>query len=94
MYVSGDGDCGVNNPCYDSIQDAIVNAATGSTILVRQGTYEESLNLETAKTLLIKSGYNEAYDQQTANTTFIQATGPTTIKAPSGSSKFQMINVK
>ena len=94
QYVSDDGTCGGKSPCYPSIQDAIDNAATGSVILVKQGTYEESLSLESDKTLTIKGGYNEEYDQPTANTTFIQPSGPTTIKASSGSLKFQMINVK
>ena len=94
LYVSSNKDCGDKTPCYDSIQNAIDDAATGSAILVKQGTYEESISLGSAKALLIKGGYNSTYDQQTANTTFIQAPGPTSIKASSGSLKFQMINVK
>ena len=94
LYVSSDGDCGTITPCYESIQKAIDDAATGSEIWVKQGTYEESLNLGSAKTLLIKGGYNEAYDQQTANMTVIQASGPTILKSSSGSLKFEMINVK
>ena len=97
-YVSSDGNCGAKAPCYSKIQDAIDNASTGwaifVNILVKQGIYAESLNLGSNKTLLIKGGYNDAYDQPTANTTFIQTPGPTTIKASSGSLKFQMINVK
>ena len=53
---------------------------TGSVILVKRGIYVESLNLKSDKTLLIKGGYNSTYDQQTANATFIQAPGPTSIK--------------
>jgi subtilisin family serine protease len=93
-FVSSDGNCGIKNPCHSKIQDAINAATTGSIILVKQGTYAESLSLGSAKTLLIKGGYNEAYSQPTANTTFIQAPGPTTIKASSGSLKFEMISVK
>jgi len=94
LYVSNNSNCGGNSPCHRTIEAAIDAASTGSAILVKQGTYAESLNLRSAKTLLIKGGYNDAYDQQTANTTFIQAPGPTTIKASSGSLKFQIINVK
>ena len=94
LFVSSDGNCGSKTPCYASIQGAIDDAVAGSAILVKQGAYEESVSLESAKTLLIKGGYNSTYDQQAANTTFIQAPGPTTIKASSGSLKFQMINVK
>ena len=95
LYVSSDGNCGINAPCHSKIQDAIDAAATGSVILVKKGTYAESLSLGSGKRLLIKGGYNSTeYDQQTANTTFIRASGPTTIKASSGSLKFQMINIE
>ena len=96
MYVSEDGKCGGKSPCFDSIQKAIDDAPDASTewtILVRQGTYAESLRLANAKTLLIKGGYNQAYDQQTANTTFIEFPGQTTLNATNGSLKFQMISV-
>ena len=86
-YVSSDGNCGTKEPCYSKIQDAIDTAATGSTIFVKKGTYAEILSLGSNKNLLIKGGYNEAYDEQTANTTFINAPGPTNIKASSGSLK-------
>lgn len=94
IYVSGDGDCGGKTPCHDAIQKAIDDAPTEWTILVRQGTYAESLSLGNAKTLLIKGGYNQAYDQQTANTTFIELPGQTTLKTSNGSLKFQMISVR
>ena len=94
LYVNSDGVCGGNNPCHKTIQAAIDAAATGTVILARQGDYTESLSLGSNKTLLIKGGYNSTYKQQTANTTIIQASGPTTIKPSSGSLKFQMINVK
>ncbi|OQY49064.1 MAG: hypothetical protein B6240_03955 [Desulfobacteraceae bacterium 4572_87] len=94
LYVGSRGNCGTKEPCYSKIQDAIDNAANGFVILVKRGTYEESLNMGSSKTLLIKGGYNEAYDQQAANTTIIQASGPTTIKSSGGSLKFEMINVE
>jgi hypothetical protein len=73
---------------------AINNALAGSVILVKQGTYPESISLESGKTLLVKGGHNSTYDQQTANTTFIQGLGQTTIQAPSGSLKFEMLTIK
>ena len=94
LYVSSDGDCGIKTPCCESIQKAIDDAATGSEILVKQGTYAESLKLKNAKTLLIKGGYDSTYEQQTSNTTFIQASGQTSIQASIGSLKFQMISIK
>ena len=95
LFVSGDGNCGSKTPCYDSIQGAINAAPTGSTIMVIKGTYEESIDQGTGKSVTIKGGYNSTeYDKQTANTTFIQPSGPTNIKASNGSLKFQMITVK
>ena len=94
LYVSSDGNCGTKTPCCESIQKAVDDAATGSEILVKQGTYEESLKLKSAKTLLIRGGYDSTYGQQTSNTTFIQASGQTSIQASTGSLKFQMISIK
>jgi hypothetical protein len=94
LYAGSDGNCGTKVPCYSKIQDAIDDAATGDVILVRQGRYPESLRLGANKTLLIKGGYNETFGQQTADTTFIEAAGPTAIEASGGSLRFQMISVK
>ena len=94
IYVSSDGDCGGRTPCYSSIQNAINFAATGSVILVKQGNYPESLSLGSAKTLIVKGGYNATYDQQTGNTTFIQGLGQTTIQTTSGTLKFQELTIK
>lgn len=94
LFVSSDGNCGAKTPCYDSIQDAIDDASTESIILVKHGTYTESISLGSAKSLVIKGGYDSTYDQQTPNSTYIQGIGQTTIQAPSGSLKFQMIILK
>ena len=75
-------------------EDAIDDAPAGSSILVKQGNYPESLSLGTAKTVTVKGGFDSAYDQQIANTTFIQAPGQTTIQAPSGSLKFEMLTIR
>jgi len=93
-YVDPSGSCNGYTPCYDTIQAAIDAAVSGAVILVKQGTYPESISLGTAKTILVKGGYNSTYDQQTANKTFIQAPGQTTIQAPSGALTFQMITIK
>ena len=92
-FVSSNGDCGNETPCYSKIQEAIDAAPDGSEILVKQGAYEESICLTSAKTVLVKGGYDSAYSQQTANTTFIQGLGQTTIQASGGSLKFQMLSI-
>ena len=92
-YVNKDGSCGGEPLCHTTIQAAIEAASTGSVILVKQGTYAESISLTSAKTLTVKGGYDSAYSGQTANTTFIQGIGQTTIQASSGSMKFQMLSI-
>jgi len=62
--------------------------------MVKQGTYPESISLDGAKAVLVKGGYNSTYDQQTPNSTFIQGIGETTIRAASGSLKFEMLSMK
>ena len=94
LYVGSDGDCGVKEPCYDSIQDAVNGAADGSVILVKQGTYEESVTLTSPKTLTVKGGYNSTYTQQTANKTIIRVPGKTVIKATSGTIKLEMVTIR
>ena len=71
VYV-GEGDCNEHSPCYPTIRKAIDNADSGSNILVRQGTYSESISQGSNKMLCIKGGYDAAYAVQTGNTTFIQ----------------------
>ncbi|MCF8084643.1 MAG: SUMF1/EgtB/PvdO family nonheme iron enzyme [Deltaproteobacteria bacterium] len=93
-FVSSDGDCGDETPCYSTIREAINAAADGSEILVKQGTYEESISLTSPKTLTVKGGYDSAYSQQTPNTTFIQGISQTTVQAPSGSLKIQMMSIR
>ncbi len=94
IFVSSDGDCGDKEPCCASIQKAIDDAFTESVILVKQGTYPESISLLNEKSLLIKGGYSSTYDEQTPGTTYIEGVEQTNIKAGSGSLKFQMINLR
>ena len=92
-FVSSDGNCGEKSPCYGKIQNAVDAAPDGSEILVRQGIYEESISLRSAKTVTVKGGYDAAYSGQTANKTFIQGIGGTSIQAQTGSLKFQMLGI-
>ena len=94
IFVSSNGYCGIGVvPCYKKIQEAIDDAPDGSEILVRQGIYNESISLTSAKTVIVKGGYDYTWSQQRDNTTFIQGLGKTTIQASSGSLKFQMLSI-
>ena len=81
FYVNGrDEDCGNKTPCYDSIQNAVNDAPTGALILIRAGTYSESINLNEAKSLTLQGGWDVSFSSQTENTTLQEAP-----KAPQGS---------
>ena len=90
-FVSSDGDCGTGEPCYSKIQEAIDDAPDGSEILVRQGTYNESISLTNAKAVVVKGGYDSEYSLQTDNATFVYGQ---TLQASSGSLKYQMLSIR
>jgi len=69
LYVSIGGDCGDKTPCYDSIQEAIDAASTGSVILIAEGIYDESLVLSESKVLILQGGWNSEFTIQSLATT-------------------------
>jgi len=74
VYVnSNDGSCGGNSPCYTTIQGGIDAARDGSSVNIVQGTYTESISLNTEKTVTLKGGWNDAFSAQEPNTTIIKA---------------------
>ena len=91
-FVSSNGDCGIEVPCYSKIQEAIAAAPGGSyVVLVRRGTYNESISPTSGKTVIVKGGYNSTYSQQTDNATFVYGQ---TLQASSGSLKYQMLSIR
>ncbi len=89
IFVNIDGLCGGKTPCYTSIQTAVNAAETGAKIKIAQGTYTESITLNTAKAIILQGGWNTSYDKQTSNSTIIEAP-----KATKGSITLQMLTVK
>ena len=89
LYVKEDGVCGGKTPCFTSIQVAINAAGTGTTIRIAQGTYTESITLNTSKSLTLQGTWDSSFTTQTSNTTFIKAP-----KAPQGSLTLQMVTIK
>jgi hypothetical protein len=61
IYVSTDGTCSGKTPCYDSVQEAINNASTVSTILITQESYNEDISLSEPKTIIVQSGLDSSY---------------------------------
>jgi len=94
IFVDPSGSCNGYTPCYDTIQAAVDSAVSGAVIKVRQGTYAESIMLNTDKSLTLQGGWDSSFTSQNPNTTFIQAPGQTTIQAPSGSLTFEMVTIK
>ena len=89
-YVNrADSTCGGKSPCYTSIQAAINPASTGTVIRIAQGTYSESIDLTTSKTLTLQGGWDSSFTAQTSNKTFIKAP-----KATKGSLTLQMVTIK
>ena len=89
-YVNKDDPtCDGNTPCYTSIQTAINEVADGTAIRIARGTYTESISLNASKTIALQGGWNDTFDEQTANSTFILAP-----KAPKGALKLQMLTIK
>ena len=88
-YIDPNGQCGGNSPCYTSIQKAINAARSGATLLIPKGTYTESLDLTTSKSLTLQGGWDSSFSTQTSNATFIKAP-----KVTQGSLTMQMLTIK
>jgi len=89
IYVSQNETCGGKTPYFTSIPAAIDAATTGAVIRIAQGTYTESIDLTTSKSLTLQEGRNSTFSTQTSNTTFIKAP-----KAIQGSITLQVITVR
>jgi len=90
VYVNkNDENCGGRIPCYTSIQAAINAAGTGTAIWIAQGTYAESIDLNTLKSLTLQGGWDSSFTAQTSNTTFLKAP-----KATQGSITVQEVVIK
>ena len=69
LYVSSDGTCGGNTPCYITIQEAI-DAADGSVIKILQGTYDEDIIIDQPYSLTLSGGWDSTFTTQSSNTVF------------------------
>ena len=65
-YVSQDGTCGGNTPCYTTIQSATDAASADSVIKILAGTYAENLDLNSSNNYELQGGWNVAYSSQTS----------------------------
>jgi hypothetical protein len=74
IYVSQDGTCNGNTPCYSTIQAAVNAASSGFTIKIAGGSYGEDVSLNTNKNLIFEGGYNSTFTTQSSETTFHKMT--------------------
>ena len=68
-YVSPDGQCGGNEPCYSSIQAAINGGSTGSTVKITGGTYDEAVVLNESKSITLQGGWDSTFTSRLSDTT-------------------------
>lgn len=69
VYINkDDATCGGNTPCYTTMQDGINAAASGSTVKVAQGVYNEDVTVDSSKTLILQGGWDPDFTFQTTRT--------------------------
>jgi hypothetical protein len=88
IYISPDGFCNGNTPCYSKIQDGINAAGDGTTIKIVQGIYHENISLISYSTgsynfslitnLVIQGGWSNDFSVRTADPALTVVNGDTT----------------
>jgi hypothetical protein len=73
VYVSADGFCSGQTPCYRKLQEAMDHPHTVFTVQVAQGTYPEDLVLNAAKEITLQGGWDSGFKLQTPQSTVIRA---------------------
>ena len=58
LYVSKDGLCSGNNPCFPNIQNGIVSASAPSLIEITQETYNENIILNFDEAITLEGGWD------------------------------------
>ena len=69
IYVSMDGTCGGNSPCYSRIQDAVDSDYELATVKVEQGMYHEEIILDENKRTILEGGWDSTFTSQPSFTT-------------------------
>ena len=67
VYISPDGLCDSQTPCYSKIQDGIDWDGSVFTIKAEQGTYGEDIVLDELKEITIQGGWNSTFTNLSGN---------------------------
>lgn len=90
LYVSNSDDsCGGNEPCYTSIQAAIMYSGTTASIRLAEGTFNDIFVLALPKSIKLQGGWDKTFTSQTANKTFIKSP-----RVTQGSLTMQMLTIQ
>jgi uncharacterized repeat protein (TIGR01451 family) len=79
VYVSANGDCGGNLPCYSSLQEGLNNVGEGKTAFVAGGAYPEDGSLYANATVLLSGDVTIAGSLNVYNGVFVSAPGALTV---------------
>jgi len=80
IYVDSAGICGGRAPCYNKVQNGMGAAGEGSTVLVMQGSYPESVTI--SESFKMDCGYNSDYSSLVSSSEIAHLTlsgGPLTV---------------
>ena len=69
IYVSKDGLCNGNNPCFPNIQNGIALASAPSIIKITEGTYNENIILDFDEEMMLQGGWNADFTSNSSYTT-------------------------
>jgi len=61
IYISTDGSCSGNSPCFQNIQDGIAFASAPTAIRITQETYNEDVVLDFNETIYLEGGWDTAF---------------------------------
>jgi hypothetical protein len=69
IYVSKDGSCNGNNPCFTNIQNGISSASAPSIIKITQETYNENVILDFDVEFTLQGGWGTSFTTNSGQTT-------------------------
>jgi hypothetical protein len=69
IFVSRDGLCNYNNPCWPNIQNAVASASAPSLIMITQETYNEDIIMDLDQEITLQGGWDTSFASIFSDTT-------------------------